>query len=69
MGILRFASALLLAFLLPAAELNSLRFEPKNLDPTCKPCDDFFQFATGGWSAANPIPAARVFRISGRYRF
>jgi putative endopeptidase len=27
-----------------------------NLDPTCKACDDFYQFATGGWLKKNPIP-------------
>jgi len=27
------------------------------LDPQCKACDDFYQFATGGWSAKNPVPA------------
>jgi putative endopeptidase len=31
-------------------------FDPANLDRTCKPCDDFFQFAVGGWLKANPIP-------------
>ena len=31
-----------------------------NLDPTCKPCDDFYQFATGGWQKAHPIPAANA---------
>ncbi|MBX7222839.1 MAG: M13 family metallopeptidase [Blastocatellia bacterium] len=29
-----------------------------NLDRTCKPCDDFYKFANGGWIAKNPIPAA-----------
>ncbi|HEY2476229.1 MAG TPA: M13 family metallopeptidase, partial [Candidatus Cybelea sp.] len=29
-----------------------------NLDRSCKPCDDFFQFVNGGWIAKNPIPAA-----------
>src|SRR6202162_1879409 len=32
-------------------------FETANLDKTCKPCDDFFQFAMGGWMKNNPIPA------------
>jgi putative endopeptidase len=32
-------------------------FSLTNLDRTCKPCDDFFQFAMGGWMKANTIPA------------
>lgn len=31
-------------------------FDIANLDRTCKPCDDFYQFAVGGWLKANPIP-------------
>jgi predicted metalloendopeptidase len=31
-------------------------FDTSNLDKTCKPCDDFFQFAMGGWMKNNPIP-------------
>jgi putative endopeptidase len=31
-------------------------FHTTNLDKTCKPCDDFFQFAMGGWMKTNPIP-------------
>jgi putative endopeptidase len=31
-------------------------FDMANLDRTCKPCDDFFQFAQGGWIQNNPIP-------------
>lgn len=27
-----------------------------NLDTTCAACDDFYQFANGGWMAKNPIP-------------
>jgi putative endopeptidase len=28
------------------------------LDKTCKPCEDFFRYASGEWLAKNPIPAA-----------
>jgi putative endopeptidase len=34
-------------------------FDTANLDRTCKPCDDFFQFANGGWLKNNPIPPDR----------
>jgi putative endopeptidase len=33
-------------------------FDAQDLDTTCKPCDDFFQFATGGWRKRNPIGPA-----------
>jgi putative endopeptidase len=29
-----------------------------DLDRSVSPCDDFFEFATGGWMKQNPIPAA-----------
>jgi putative endopeptidase len=32
--------------------------ELSNLDRSVSPCQDFYQFATGGWLAKNPIPAA-----------
>jgi putative endopeptidase len=35
---------------------GSWGFDTANLDKACKPCDDFFQFAMGGWMKANPIP-------------
>ena len=33
-------------------------FDLSDLDTTCKACTDFYQFATGGWRARNPIPPA-----------
>lgn len=41
---------------LAADEKDSHGFDVANLDRTCKPCDDFYQFAVGGWLKANPIP-------------
>ncbi|HEX3467613.1 MAG TPA: M13 family metallopeptidase [Candidatus Elarobacter sp.] len=31
--------------------------DPAALDPTCKPCDDFYQYAVGGWLKTHTIPA------------
>jgi len=36
---------------------SSWGFSTANLDTTCKPCDNFYQFAMGGWIKDNPIPA------------
>ena len=57
--LLGLASLLLISAHLPAraAGDNSWGFALNNLDKTCKPCDDFYQFAMGGWMKANPIPA------------
>jgi putative endopeptidase len=40
-----------------AADTPPWGFSLKNLDKTCKPCDDFYEFAMGGWMKSNPIPA------------
>src|SRR6266480_1463061 len=39
-----------------AADQPSWGFDAANLDKACKPCDDFYQFAMGGWMKSNPIP-------------
>src|SRR5437016_11157249 len=40
----------------PADKPNSWGFDTASLDKTCKPCDDFYQFAMGGWMKSNPVP-------------
>ena len=42
----------------PGADSGYWGFDTANLDKSCKPCDDFYQFAMGGWMKANPIPPA-----------
>jgi predicted metalloendopeptidase len=39
------------------AAASSWGFSLGNVDKSCKPCDDFHEFAMGGWMKANPIPA------------
>jgi putative endopeptidase len=54
-----FAGGLLLLAHLPASAAGdtSWGFSTSNLDRTCKPCDNFYEFAMGSWMKANPIPA------------
>ncbi|HYX41349.1 MAG TPA: hypothetical protein VE821_06615, partial [Pyrinomonadaceae bacterium] len=40
--------------LAPATEIHG--FDPANLDRNADACQDFNQFANGGWMAHNPIP-------------
>lgn len=40
-----------------SAQKGSLHpYDSANLDKSCKPCDDFAQFAGGGWKKSHPIP-------------
>ncbi|MFN2454334.1 MAG: M13 family metallopeptidase [Pyrinomonadaceae bacterium] len=50
--------ALTLGIAALAQQMNKHGFDVSNLDKTCKPCEDFFQYANGGWLARNEIPAA-----------
>ncbi len=43
-----------------AVSLADVGLEAGALDRTADPCGDFFQFACGGWLAANPIPPDRA---------
>ncbi len=40
----------------PAFAQATHGIDRSDLDTTCAPCTDFYQFATGGWRAKNPIP-------------
>jgi predicted metalloendopeptidase len=42
----------------PAAVTAGPGFDLKDLDLTCQPCQDFFQYATGGWKKRNPVGPA-----------
>lgn len=39
-----------------AGDTPSWGFSLSNLDRTCKPCDNFYEFAMGSWMKSNPIP-------------
>jgi predicted metalloendopeptidase len=49
---------LALALMAPlSAQVAYKGFNPANIDPTAKPCQDFFQYAVGGWAKRTAIPA------------
>src|SRR3569623_97421 len=51
----------LLLTALCAAQTGTLNgIDATALDKTCKPCQDFYRYATGGWQDKNPIPADRA---------
>ncbi len=53
----KLTSTLCLAFALTAtlpAQKSGIHKE--DLDPSCKPCEDFWRYAAGGWLDRNPMP-------------
>jgi predicted metalloendopeptidase len=40
----------------PKIDKNPPPFDVKNMDPSVKPCDDFFTYANGTWLKKTPIP-------------
>jgi predicted metalloendopeptidase len=39
-----------------AAPSAAVALDPENFDTTCKACDDFWRYATGGWRARTKLP-------------
>src|SRR3954471_45801 len=50
--------ALVIAFSVTAIFGQSAHFDTAGMDTNTAACADFYQYANGGWLAANPIPAA-----------
>ncbi|MGD1149459.1 MAG: M13 family metallopeptidase [Thermoanaerobaculaceae bacterium] len=49
--------AVMAALALPLAAQETHGINAADMDATAKPCQDFFQYADGGWNKAHPIPA------------
>ncbi|MCX7604038.1 MAG: M13 family metallopeptidase [Bryobacteraceae bacterium] len=47
---------LLALALAPAVPAQKSGIHREDMDPSCKPCEDFWRYANGGWIDRNPIP-------------
>jgi putative endopeptidase len=47
-----------------AAQQKAVMLDPANFDPRVDPCQNFYQYACGGWIRQNPLPADRASRSS-----
>jgi predicted metalloendopeptidase len=56
----RLPALLFVAILCLAQTGTKSGYDRSMLDTSCKPCDDFWRYATGGWTDANPIPADKA---------
>src|SRR5580658_8835606 len=52
---MRYLALALLATCCVGQKFNG--FDSSSLDKSADPCGNFYQYACGGWMAANPIPA------------
>ena len=52
------ALTLAVAFSVTAIVGQSAHFDVAGMDTSAPACNDFYQYANGGWLKANPIPAA-----------
>jgi len=52
------ACSLVMAFSVAASFGQSSHYDVNNMDTKASACTDFYQYANGGWLAANPIPPA-----------